>query len=92
MAAMRPSRTRTRSTPVMSTRAPVGSKPMKLPGPAKVARARQLTAARSSSVMMSRTSKRQSGKASNSSAKKATISSRPTLPVTPWISAAASSA
>ena len=36
----------------MSTRAPLGSKPMKLPGPANVARARQRTAARSPSATM----------------------------------------
>ena len=57
----------------MSTRAPLGSKPMKLPGPAKVARARQRTATPSPSATVSTTVKRQSGKASKSSAKKAAI-------------------
>src|SRR5436190_1243926 len=42
---MRPSRTHTMSWPSRSTRAPLGSNPRKLPGPAKVPRARQRIAA-----------------------------------------------
>ena len=73
------------SMPWTSTRAPLGSKPMKLPGPAKVPRARQRTAAPSPSTSSSRTSKRQSGKAVNTSLKKATLSSGGAGPITPWI-------
>jgi hypothetical protein len=66
---MRPSRTRKMSTPSSSRRAPLGSMPSKLPGPAKVAVARHWTAARSSCATVWTRSNLKSGNAENNSAR-----------------------